>query len=248
MKSAIGAVLYRLSEWFHEARFGVKTAGLITPKGSEYDEGECYPYLPISYRALAKVFREIKITPDKDSFIDYGSGLGRVPLFAAQFPFRRVIGVELATELHDGAVENRRRALKKLRCKSVDFINVNALDYALPHDVTVVYFFMPFGPEILAKVMKNIHESVLEVPRKLQIIYLNPTGKFSITAIAKDLPWLTLVESKSLSAHYELVTATIVPEELPQAAPAENRKVWPRQATGRLTKRPRRLVRQPNPL
>jgi SAM-dependent methyltransferase len=209
--SILGQVLYRLNEFYNERRLGVKTSGLIMPKMNEYAKGEAFPYLAISYAGLNKVFREIKVKPGKDVFIDFGSGLGRVPLFAAQYPFKKVIGVELAQELHDGAVENLKSAQSKLTCKDVEFVCEDALKYKIPDDASVIYFFMPFGLDLMKQTLENIHQSVLRAPREVQIVYLNPMGKFNIASIADDLPWMQVGERRSLSAHYEITTGLIRP-------------------------------------
>jgi cyclopropane fatty-acyl-phospholipid synthase-like methyltransferase len=47
------------------------------------------------YRSFRRVMRHIGVR-EQDVFLDYGSGLGRVLLMAAQYPFRRVLGVELS--------------------------------------------------------------------------------------------------------------------------------------------------------
>ena len=51
--------------------------------------------LPIDYRDF--------------TFIDIGSGKGRTLLMASDYPFRRIIGVELLPELHRIAQENVRK-------------------------------------------------------------------------------------------------------------------------------------------
>ena len=60
----------------------------------EEDRAEC---------EAAHEAREIR--PD-DVFIDLGSGMGRMVLEAARYPFKRVIGVELVEQLHDLARAN----------------------------------------------------------------------------------------------------------------------------------------------
>ena len=39
-------------------------------------------------------------------FVDYGSGKGRTLLVAAEFPFKKIVGVEIAQELHAIAGKN----------------------------------------------------------------------------------------------------------------------------------------------
>ena len=43
------------------------------------------------------------------TFVDLGSGKGRTLLMASDYPFRRIIGVELLPSLHQIAQENLRQ-------------------------------------------------------------------------------------------------------------------------------------------
>src|SRR5262249_4307643 len=59
--------------------------------------------------ALRKIIRRLKVALPQFTFIDLGSGKGRVLLIASHFPFRSVIGVEFAKNLHDIAISNVKR-------------------------------------------------------------------------------------------------------------------------------------------
>jgi predicted RNA methylase len=116
----------------------------------------------------------VEIRPDRDVFLDYGSGMGRIVLAAATFPFRRVIGIEIAPELTRAAEKNLERVRAKLRCQDVEFVTAEASSYSLPGDMTTLFFHNPFKGPVLSKVLGNIHRSLVEHPRKLTIIYFNP--------------------------------------------------------------------------
>lgn len=61
--------------------------------------------------------RALDIDPARFSFVDYGSGRGRMHLTAARLPLRRVIGVEFSRRRHDQAADNiaASNALRKLK-------------------------------------------------------------------------------------------------------------------------------------
>jgi predicted RNA methylase len=120
------------------------------------------------------VFKNLQLRPGEDVFIDYGSGMGRVAIVAATYPFRRVIGVELSPELNSIADANLRRVKSKLKCQDVQFIAIDARSYILHPDVTIIYCFSPFGEEVISKIVDNIHRSLTNNPRKLTIVYCNP--------------------------------------------------------------------------
>ena len=92
-------------------------------------------------------------------FVDFGSGKGRALLLACQYGFKRVIGIEFATELH-GIAERNIEAYRRryTRHPPIELINQNAVCYSIPDDKCVFYFFNPFGDQVLAEVVSNIEE------------------------------------------------------------------------------------------
>lgn len=128
---------------------------------------------PSGWTSLKRILPSREVTKD-DVFIDFGSGMGRVVLQAAQYPFKRVIGVELSPQLHAVAEENVDRASPHQRCKEIELVNRDVLYYDLPDDVTVAFFNNPFAGYIFQSVVRNLVESVARNPRTLRIVYLNP--------------------------------------------------------------------------
>jgi hypothetical protein len=208
--SFLGTLANKVTDTYHERRLGITTSGLIVPNDFGDESGECYPYLGMSYRALKRIFDHIDVDPGRDVLVDYGSGLGRVPLYAASFyPFKRVVGVELSKSLHDVAVVNGEKAKPKLMCKDIEFIQADARDYAVPGDVTVIYFFMPFGADILTKVLENIRESARRTPRKIRLFYVNPPWGISLATVVANLPWVKITSQEPFSPYYGFVRAMI---------------------------------------
>src|SRR5271167_2282557 len=65
------------------------------------------PTEPALFREmLATLMSSAKIEFGEFTFIDIGSGKGRALLMAADYPFRRILGIELLPELHRVAKEN----------------------------------------------------------------------------------------------------------------------------------------------
>ena len=97
------------------------------------------------------------IAPEASTFIDIGSGMGRVVMLAARLPFRRVIGVELSGALHEIARENLSGYTgPKWRCRDVRVIRRDALDYVFPRGNLVVFLYNPFFAPILARLVRNL--------------------------------------------------------------------------------------------
>lgn len=122
---------------------------------------------------LKRILPESEVGPD-DVFIDFGSGMGTVVFEAARYPFKRVIGVEIAPQLTRIAREVIATQRGRLRCQEVDLVSADATDYEFPNDSTVAYFFDPFTGVSFERVIERLIASVDENPRRVRLIYLVP--------------------------------------------------------------------------
>jgi SAM-dependent methyltransferase len=109
------------------------------------------------------------------TFVDLGSGKGRTLLMASDYPFRRIIGVELLPALHQIAQENLRQYKSDTqRCFALESICADAADFPLPEDPLVVYLFNPFPEAVLRQAVANLGRSVRAHPRAVYVLYHNP--------------------------------------------------------------------------
>src|SRR5580704_15196620 len=84
-----------------DRRFHVDTE---EPRGqSVHNTGEAYPYLPTKVAVFRESFSRLALRYETFTFMDAGSGKGRVLLLASSLPFRRILGVEIVPELHEVA-------------------------------------------------------------------------------------------------------------------------------------------------
>jgi hypothetical protein len=203
--------LYQYSERFGDWRLGIDTRGLVVPDDFGAGGEGCHAYLGLSYPGLHRVLRQAPVRPGRDVFIDIGSGLGRVVFqAAASLPLKRAIGVEFSPSLHARAKANLARALPRLRCKQVSLHEGDARCYTIPDDATIIFFFMPFGPQILGPVLENIRQSVQRVPRELTILYAYPSdGAVPLRVMQPERPWLRAEPEQSVSSGLRLVVARI---------------------------------------
>jgi SAM-dependent methyltransferase len=169
---------------------------------------ERHRYEPSGWFYLRRVLPARSVGRD-DVFVDFGSGLGRIVYLAARYPFKRVIGVEIAEELNRHAevyIEHNRSGLA---CQEIQLITAPAQDFPIPRDMTVAYFANPFMGTVFETVIENIVDSLKEHPRRLRILYSNPTmgdyllksGAFRLVkkskGIRRDRPerWIFVYES-----------------------------------------------------
>ena len=104
------------------------------------------------------------------TFIDLGSGKGRVLLMAADYPFKRIIGVEFMPELHRAAQENI-AGYSSDRQRLIESVCMDARDFEFPPEPLVAYLFNPFSESTFVAVLKNVRQSVEQSPRPVYIAY-----------------------------------------------------------------------------
>lgn len=143
-------------------------------------------YEPTPWLALGRVLRKSDVS-SSDVFLDMGSGKGRVVLQAAQYPIKRVIGIELSEELHEVAVQNVERSRGKVQCKDIELVKTDVLAYDVPDDVTIVYFFNPFQGEVFRAAVEKLAASLRRRPRTLKIIYMNPVEEAQLISAGATL-------------------------------------------------------------
>jgi tRNA1(Val) A37 N6-methylase TrmN6 len=109
------------------------------------------------------------------TFIDMGSGKGRMLLLAAELPFRRIIGVEFASDL-DALARNNVKTYRnpKQACFQIEPVNMDATQFEFPPEPSLVYFYYPFDQFVMEPVIQNLNRSLEEHPRDLIVLYRNP--------------------------------------------------------------------------
>jgi len=132
-------------------------------------------YQPTEPAEFREMMAALKIPFEQFSFVDIGSGKGRVLLMAADYPFRRVLGVELLPELHRIAQENIRQYHRESqRCFAIESVCGDARDFAFPDEPAVLYLFNPLPEPGMVRFMENLESSLQKRARPLYVVYQNP--------------------------------------------------------------------------
>jgi SAM-dependent methyltransferase len=116
----------RVQDRYRERRLGIKATGLIAIETLIEQWTDCHDYFPSSFSSIETTLTYIEFCPEKDVFLDYGCGKGRVLIAAAGYRFRRIIGVEIAPELIACARENIRRCRHAFSCTNLEIEAANA--------------------------------------------------------------------------------------------------------------------------
>jgi SAM-dependent methyltransferase len=106
-----------------------------------------------------------------DAIVDFGSGKGGILISLSKYPFSKITGVEISPEYVAIAREN----IRKLRIKNVAIECCDAADFTQLDEYNYFYFFDPFPCVVMKEVLNNIERSIIRHPRKVTIIYLNPS-------------------------------------------------------------------------
>ncbi len=112
---------------------------------------------------------------DQFTFVDLGSGKGRTLLMASEYPFRKIVGVELIAELHRAAEENIRAYHSATqRCAEIETVCADARDFEFPAEPLVLYLFNPLPEAGMRRMMARLEKSLAANPRPVWVLYHNP--------------------------------------------------------------------------
>ena len=134
-------------------------------------------YDPSSTRQFRSVMKQLPIRHEDFAFVDLGSGKGRTLLLAAEYPFRKIVGVEFSSELNAVAVRNIGiYRSPRQRCADIASLHMDAADYALPPENLVIYLYNPFQREVVLRVLENLRYALAERSREVLIVYFHPVN------------------------------------------------------------------------
>jgi Methyltransferase domain len=182
--SRLSRIRLRSARWFGNRIFerGVDTA---EPQVElDHFHPDRTHYLPSGWLDLRRALPRRAVRPT-DVFADFGSGKGRMVYEAAKYPFARVIGVEISAKLNEVARRNIERKRDKLVCQDIELVTADAGDFEVPDNLTVAYFYHPFGGDTFDAVMGNIIGSLDRNPRRLTLIYQLPLNEDRILATGR---------------------------------------------------------------
>jgi SAM-dependent methyltransferase len=133
------------------------------------------PYQPSEPSLFHQMLDGLALDWPRFTFLDLGSGKGRALLMAADYPFRRIVGVEFVPELHQVALDNIRKyrgmAQKDF---AIECVCGDAREFEFPPEPLLLYLFNPLPEPALQKVVDNLERSLAARPREAFILYHNP--------------------------------------------------------------------------
>lgn len=161
-----------------DLKYGTDTSGIIKPGALDIPDGmaaHAVQYQTAIVEVFLDILNSLPISYEEFLFIDLGSGKGRALLLASQFPFKRIIGVELSENLHMIACRNIQIYRDEGQyCHNIQSICEDVAKYEIPYEKTVFYLFNPFDEYVMRAALLNIEYSISKYPRDIYICYLKP--------------------------------------------------------------------------
>ncbi len=180
-----------------DAKYGTDTSGSVQPAELGITDAavrdQAILYLPSPTRVTRWMLDNIGIDHREFSCVDLGCGKGRVLLVSSDYPFRRIVGVEISPQLTAIARRNvERYQPPSRRCRDVTVENADATRFAFPDTNLLIHLYHPFEPAITTAVLTQLQASLEANPRKVVIAYLLYTAAVEpVEAAFARFPWLT---------------------------------------------------------
>jgi len=165
-----------------DVQHGVRTSGLIAGRhlglGHKHDRHNTayYGVAPSVLQGLIVRWRRSRpVAPiDGFTFIDFGAGMGRAVMLAAELPFRDVVGVEINPMLARIARKNlavwrasgRACAPMRIECR-------DAAEFRFPAGPCVAFLFNPFGAPVMRRLLKQVSETFAGRAGQFDLLYAN---------------------------------------------------------------------------
>ena len=192
-KARYGDLDYDLEHSVNTTRANVafKTQLTAALAGHLYFATEPYLFAEIM-QALPADLREF-------TFVDLGSGKGRVLLMASGCPFRRIVGVEFLRELHESALQNiARYSSESQQCRNIESLCMDARDFEFPRVPLVIYMFNALPEPVFSRVLDNLSLSFQANRRPIFVCY----RYLEFEHLLKECDWLEKVAGTAHWAVY----------------------------------------------
>jgi predicted RNA methylase len=188
-----------IDDGLYDHKMGLETSRLVKLADLGLDAAQLdaahsnasgFAYIPTPPRRLAAIFAELDIRHSEYTFIELGSGMGRVVFGAAAYPFHKVVGVEFSPELHTIAMRNLSNISHTVKAADIELLCQDAQDYTYPPGNCVVYLFNPFREPVLRTVLDNLRRAFATSDAELYVLYMHPV----LGELLAALPFLSMLK------------------------------------------------------
>jgi methylase of polypeptide subunit release factors len=139
-------------------------------------------YRPLTEKLFRNALASIGIDASQFTFVDIGSGKGKVLFMAAEHPFQKIVGIEYAAGLHEVALRNISTYRSPTQhCVDIKVIHADALRHPLPDGPLVLFIFNALSKDIMRSFVKKLDAGANE--QRSRPILLTYTNVRSITEV-----------------------------------------------------------------
>jgi hypothetical protein len=168
------AKFYGLQQRLFDLYLGTSTGGAVRGDLSALElRRDSFPYEGSQWPAVSRALAELHPN-DSEVFVDFGAGKGKALVMAGRLPYRRVVGVEIDSELATVARRNIARVRRRSRAGVVECEIASVLDWKFPDDASTVFMYNPFFGQTFRGALSRVFDSYDRNPRKLHIVYQYP--------------------------------------------------------------------------
>jgi SAM-dependent methyltransferase len=168
-----------------DLKHGVDTSGLLFAdqliSGHENDDhiNAYWGTHPSGFQGILDQWRQtLTGTPyaiEDFTFLDIGSGKGRVVMLASDTPFRRIVGVELNPALNAIAEANLAVwSVSAHACSDIAVLHLDALAAPIPDTPAVLYIYNSFNLYVMLPLLERLHALSLTRTAPIDLIYAQP--------------------------------------------------------------------------
>jgi SAM-dependent methyltransferase len=168
-----------------DRRHGTETSEIVEfPADLVNGDNQLYgnSYVPTPPKIFHQIIRSLDICFSDFTFIDFGSGKGRVVIMALEYDFAKVVGVEYSVPLHDIAAKNVQvfQASRPGNLPVVELFCSDAAKFKFPGGNKILYFANPFSEKVMEPILDNL-SAITKTESPFPSIYLIhvPNQKFS---------------------------------------------------------------------
>jgi len=145
-------------------------------------------YEPTHAAVVDEVLDALALDWSRWTFLDLGSGRGRVLLIAAQRPFKRVVGIEVAAGHHRAAHANVKAFGPTVA--PVVLLHGDVQDQPLPDGPLALFLYNPFPDDVLERVLARVgtREAVVAYVRPIHAAVVEAAGFVEVARGREAIP------------------------------------------------------------
>ncbi len=156
-------IMKNVLDYIFDKRHGTRTSGIVTLNELNIDSerknsGTFYVATP-RYE-FRNIIAGLGIDTTTYTFVDFGCGMGRVLLYAMDYQFFHVIGIDFSKYLADIARSNISRYSRHYRGPA-QVITGDATEFAIPKSPCVLFFFNPFSSTVTSEILLNVYNAYM---------------------------------------------------------------------------------------